>query len=332
MDRRFFLFGLILLAFVSLASAEPCSDVGFVDYDNNQYCDSDLQYKPLKINEAVCLNDYECTNQSCIDGLCQSKYVDLYNQSLMDKIVCEFIGERCCDPVDQNYICVGREAFLCGNLGILESKGEIAGQCGVSSGGGNNGGGGGGRCNPSWSCSSWTRIVNGTWCGERTCSDSRNCGTNLGKPATQLNCPSVLNENSYCGDNVCDIDETSYSCALDCGTISICGNNVCDDDESSSSCPADCKPVREKSYFWIFVLLIILLLLAIGIVLFLIFRRIYENKEISDRSGEQMPKSPPSPPASPPSAPVNKVVKTLPQNNFNIPARRVPAQQIKSLK
>jgi hypothetical protein len=39
-----------------------------------------------------------------------------------------------------------------------------------------------------------------------------------------------------CGDGVCDVTETSATCAADCQ----CGNDACDGDEDVASCPDDC--------------------------------------------------------------------------------------------
>ncbi len=44
-----------------------------------------------------------------------------------------------------------------------------------------------------------------------------------------------------CGDNMCNGDETAFSCPLDCGAPPImCGNNICELGETAQSCPADC--------------------------------------------------------------------------------------------
>ena len=43
-------------------------------------------------------------------------------------------------------------------------------------------------CTPSWTCSAWSTCSGGTQ--TRTCTDSNNCGTNTGKPATSQSCTS----------------------------------------------------------------------------------------------------------------------------------------------
>ena len=46
-------------------------------------------------------------------------------------------------------------------------------------------------------------------------------------------------EDFVCGNSVCESDENSENCAVDC-TVSSCGDGSCDDDEDNDSCPADC--------------------------------------------------------------------------------------------
>ena len=48
----------------------------------------------------------------------------------------------------------------------------------------------------------------------------------------------------FCGDGICDPDETCASCAQDCGTCPppppTCGDGTCNGDETCESCPTDC--------------------------------------------------------------------------------------------
>lgn len=53
-------------------------------------------------------------------------------------------------------------------------------------------------------------------------------------------------QQSYCGDDVCDADETHASCPEDCEEEEgedgpVCGDGVCDEDETDESCPEDCR-------------------------------------------------------------------------------------------
>lgn len=48
---------------------------------------------------------------------------------------------------------------------------------------------------------------------------------------------------STCGNGICDLNETSVSCPLDCVVASGCGNGVCDVGETPMTCPSDCTIV-----------------------------------------------------------------------------------------
>jgi hypothetical protein len=55
-------------------------------------------------------------------------------------------------------------------------------------------------------------------------------GKNKGKP----------NKRYCCGDEVCEGEENSFNCAVDCGPPPECGDGACEDPENSCSCPDDC--------------------------------------------------------------------------------------------
>lgn len=44
----------------------------------------------------------------------------------------------------------------------------------------------------------------------------------------------------FCGDGICNVDETTETCSEDCGTGSVCGDGTCDTDENCDSCSDDC--------------------------------------------------------------------------------------------
>jgi hypothetical protein len=55
---------------------------------------------------------------------------------------------------------------------------------------------------------------------------------------------------AFCGDGVCELDETCETCPTDCGPCppaSWCGDSVCDPDESSETCPEGCPPMPTVS-------------------------------------------------------------------------------------
>jgi len=107
------------------------------------YCDPrTLDFKPVEPNGAVCLNDYECRSNACIDGECVSLKLELERQTnLLNKIWCwikdVFGGE------DYN-ICIARS---------------------------------GGSCVPNWQVGNWNLVdEDGVGCGVRTVTDTNQCG------------------------------------------------------------------------------------------------------------------------------------------------------------
>ncbi len=133
MKIRNLLIPLVLIFLISLVIAQSCLETGLLN--GTHYCDIDLEYKQLKTDGEMCANSFECQNQSCIDGLCQSKFVNIsLNLTLRTGLIGEildFIQGIECNPLNQTYYCEGTEAFLCGVNGVWESKGEVPGECGV---------------------------------------------------------------------------------------------------------------------------------------------------------------------------------------------------------
>lgn len=57
------------------------------------------------------------------------------------------------------------------------------------------------------------------------------------------NCSDCTGAVSYCcGDGVCEGDEDSIHCLIDCGVGPTCGDGTCNEGEDYSSCPEDCEP------------------------------------------------------------------------------------------
>jgi len=287
---------LLIIISANFIFAQSCSNVGLTN--GTHYCDTDGQYKILKNNGGVCSNDYECFNQSCVDGLCQLKYVNvslnLSQQSLIDEIWNMIQGIEC-DPQNQSYHCEGTEAFLCGANAVWESKGHIEGVCGYSEPSASS---------PSKGSSKRIKIIlyspldNVTYDNvilSLNVTDSRrvarfwkyslNQGRKVGfTPNTTLFAQQGKNNltvyaqkflggseetktisfnvvlplpigQGYCGDNICQNNESCENCVFDCGECPIleslekeCGNNVCDDSESSFTCPVDCIALERKDY------------------------------------------------------------------------------------
>lgn len=55
--------------------------------------------------------------------------------------------------------------------------------------------------------------------------------------------PKVEEESNVCGNGVCDSNENSVSCLLDCPSSQPCGNSVCETEsgEDTNTCPTDCN-------------------------------------------------------------------------------------------
>ncbi len=89
----------------------------------------------------------------------------------------------------------------------------------------------------------------------------------------------LSSQERVCGDGFCDENEDCSSCVNDCGYCpvvmsSYCGDNTCDLDESSFLCPADCKEKVNKSYMWLFYIIVFVLFSGIGVVSFFIVKRL----------------------------------------------------------
>ena len=304
--RNIFLFlavSFILLFSISFVVAETCETTGEVS--NGKYCDVDGILQNLKANGISCLNDYECLDNSCVEGICQSKYATiLENQNALQEILNMLNGIEC-TPGETS--CDGKIYLMCGAKGVWESKGNVDGKCGYSSGGG--GGGGGSSIsiiisspkNITYSANQillqvkdsnnnanyWKYSLNGgtktsfksgdyitakqgsnylTFFASKTATSSETSKTIVFSVAVSSAAP-------FCGDRVCDSDEDCADCSKDCGKcdepiyLGECGDGTCDADESSYTCPEDCEAKTPTSY-WVIVIVIILLI--IGIIIFLL--------------------------------------------------------------
>jgi len=90
------------------------------------------------------------------------------------------------------------------------------------------------------------------------CNEDNLCDANFGE--NSFNCPL----DCFCGDDVCDSEESPNTCPADCGEpeptepVSSCGDGVCDFDEDNDTCPADCP--REGGFPWFWTIVVVLLL------------------------------------------------------------------------
>ena len=70
-------------------------------------------------------------------------------------------------------------------------------------------------CTPDWQCSDWTACSGDMQ--TRTCTDSKSCGIESGKPTTTQSCNPVKNEGCPDGTFKCDDGNCKASCNPDCG-------------------------------------------------------------------------------------------------------------------
>ena len=75
------------------------------------------------------------------------------------------------------------------------------------------------------------------------------CGNDLCENGEQgiceLDCPKEI----FCGDKICNSNETYSSCPSDCDSQSVqpyCGDGSCNNDETYTSCPSDCQEFQQS--------------------------------------------------------------------------------------
>ncbi len=135
----------ITFLFVFLPSISALCQVGTVNFSAGTFCTLDGTFAPLRIDQEICTNDYECLNQSCIDGVCQVRYSGFGERGIWMQRILDYLNGIECDPRDQTLICQNGRGYVCGANAVYEDKGTIP-PCTNSSNpdDGNNGGGGGG--------------------------------------------------------------------------------------------------------------------------------------------------------------------------------------------
>lgn len=124
-------------------------------------------------------------------------------------------------------------------------------------------------CLQNWSCSSWSSCVNNQQ--TRTCTDTRNCNNNTGKPAITQSCTSTSTgcfEDWDCTDwGDCTEGEQTRTCTdnNDCGT--------------TNTQPEETKSCSEESSGGILIWLIVFILLILIAVIAIIFVKIIKKRK-----------------------------------------------------
>jgi hypothetical protein len=98
----------------------------------------------------------------------------------------------------------------------------------------------------------------------------------------------------FCGDEICDLNESCSSCPQDCGTCflaqsgsgisaesSECGDGICDIDESSNNCIQDCplEVLDDDGIGWGWIVLIAILVVAILIIVSVLLYKKFGKKD-----------------------------------------------------
>jgi len=249
-------------------------------------CDETGQWQNQGVVKGKCL--VECLNEETkCEGENNWEYFicsDVYFWETQGKVVgqCSYTAESC--SLAEETKCDGEIYYVCNETLLWENQGKVDGECGYSA---DTGGGGGGssRCTPAWICTGWSNEE--LECGTRTCRDQHNCRGTFSKPIQYKRCSGE----SFCGDGVCDFDETSGTCPSDCQTPppltsdSYCGDGVCDDDESSYLCSEDCEPNKRSPMALIFLgSVIVLLILGAGGVIYYKLKKTRNTSALSETS------------------------------------------------
>lgn len=194
-----------------------------------------------------------------------------------------FGGDSSCNPssnvcVSDKKECRGTKLYTCVNN--LWDNGIDSTLCGYTPNNNNNGNGGddgGGNnrgstsCSPLWRCTNWSNLEKN--CGTRVCTISNNCNKQINKPMEIKSCNSP-GPGPICGNGVCDSNEDSISCKVDCPINFECGDGICQEDmgESLDICREDCES-KIVNYGWIFWVVFILVIISIVVIAYLIYYR-----------------------------------------------------------
>lgn len=181
----------------------------------------------LKADGEACLNDFECSSDSCVEQKCGSLYAPIVENEVSSSF---FEGEFWnlitgveCDPTSDveglGYKCEERNYFSCGASFAWEGGVEVAGECGVA-------------------------IIE----TQSTCTDQNFEEKCSDIPEAEVICSedgaSVMNRTyeSYCDTsevNVCTYDAFEDVKLEDCATGNVCSEGACIVDPSLGECTVD---------------------------------------------------------------------------------------------
>ena len=103
---------------------------------------------------------------------------------------------------------------------------------------------GDGYCDFAWKKAECTdgSIVGDAGCATKDDNDETNCGDGVCEGTETCNdCVSDCGSCVSCGDGSCNGDETCATCEADCGACPpVCGDSICEGDETCATCEADC--------------------------------------------------------------------------------------------
>lgn len=193
-------------------SGGVCQSGTALDCDDADPCTIDSCVEP-----DGCLNDpITCpVGETCVGGVCEPQVCN--NNGTCDS------GEDCTN-CGTDCISGTASGASCGN-GVCEAgDGEDCVSCPQDCDGVQNG-------KPSNRYCCGFGGENPVGCGDARCNSGGNTCTET----------PVGGGTSYCcGDTVCEGDEDSGNCAIDCGAPAFCGDGTCDPGEDECNCSADC--------------------------------------------------------------------------------------------
>ena len=226
-----------------LPSGAQCNDCRFTPSDTctNNLADGDEtdldcggSCPPCSVGQE-CLGNNDCASHNCVDGICFP--FDQANPHCLNQIPDEDETDLDCGGRDCLPCAVGQE---CLENGDCDTRNCVAGLCLPED-------------QVNVECSD--RILNqdetDVDCGGELCTDRCLFDQNCGKDSdclSQVCFEDTCSLPRFCGDGICDADESNENCAEDCAAAENCNQcgdgffNICDEDE--------CHSIQEGCYYY----------------------------------------------------------------------------------